>query len=87
MTSYARCLLIAVCLLACAGCGISPPVISRPPDPPADLMEPCPSWPSMAGEGDVTVEQLVDGIARAKLAYWECAARTGLLQRYIREVR
>lgn len=41
----------------------------------------------MAGDGRVLLPQLVDAIVAAKIAYYECAARAGLLQRYIREVR
>lgn len=83
----ARSPLFALCLLLCASCGTLNPVTARPPDPPADLMQPCPPWPVMAGAGDVEPGQLVDAIVAAKLAHHECASRAGLLQRYVRDVQ
>lgn len=49
-------------------------------------MQACAPWPTLAGEGRVTLPQLAQGVAEAKTAHADCEARLQGLQHYVREI-
>jgi hypothetical protein len=49
-------------------------------------MQQCPPWPTLAGDGRVSLPELAAGIAAAKLAHADCEARLEGAQHYVREV-
>ena len=72
--------------LACVACGTPSLRIVTPPAPPAWVMQDCAPWPTLAGEGRVTLPQLAQGVAEAKTAHADCEARLQGLQHYVREI-
>lgn len=72
--------------LLCVSCGT--PVVRQltPPAPPAWVMQPCPPWPLLGGDGRVALGDLARVIAEAKVAHSVCGARLEGLQHFMTEV-
>ena len=83
---WLRTLIVGACLLlgACSGTPIVR--IARPPAPPAWVMQPCPPWPTLPGEGRVDVQDAARVVAEAKVTLATCEARHEGLMHYVREV-
>ena len=77
-------LLLSLC--ACSGIPQTVVLTDRPPPPPAWVMQMCPPWPAMGGEGRVSLDLLAASIRAAKVSHAECAARAEGLQGYVRDV-
>ena len=82
-----RTLIASLCLMGGAGCGTPQAVMVRspPPPPPWVMQTGCP-WPTITGEGRVTIEDAAAAVRDAKVALADCEARLEGAQAYIREV-
>lgn len=49
-------------------------------------MQDCPAWPSLSGEGRVSIEAAAQAVRDAQVAHADCAARLQGAQEYIRAV-
>lgn len=75
---------LCLSLCACSGTPVVRPLI--PPAPPPWVMQPCPPWPQLGGDGRVALGDLARVIAEAKVAHSVCGARLEGLQHYTTEV-
>lgn len=83
---WSRTLSASLCLSLCACSGTPAVRTLTPPPPPPWVMQPCPPWPLLGGEGRVALPDLARVIAEAKVGREACAARLEGLQHYVREV-
>lgn len=81
-----RTLIALACLPTIVACGTPAPIIIKPPAPPPWVMQDCPAWPTLSGDGRVSIEAAAQAVRDAQVAHADCQARLQGAQGYIREV-